>query len=413
MDDNDKIAVFKYGLISNVIYGTTHESQTQYFKEIAKNEYVVPGKSKKIRFKWRTFKKWLHLYRIYGLDGLKPNFRKDKGKSRKIDLPTQNSIKEMFANNNYVTISNFYRVLLKENIIDPDNFTEATLRNYLKTHNLQTSEWIKKPRKSFEASNINLLWTGDFMHGPYVKYGKKKVKSYLCCIIDDYSRLITGGEFFIAESSLSLQKTLKRAVLTYGVPQKFYCDNGKVFVSGYIHMICARLGIALIHSKPYDSPSRGKIERFFLTVRKMFLPTIDYNNDLTIEILNELFKKWLFEIYHKKIHSGTNECPIDRFLNDIPNIKKKEITVEQAENYFYHTIYRLVKNDCTISFNNISYEVPAKYLNQKIEIRYSLEDDSTLKLFENNIQICELKKLDKHFNSENTIKYSAKEVDDV
>jgi len=79
------------------------------------------------------------------------------------------------------------------------------------------------------------------MHGPYATEGKKKLKTYLCAIIDDYSRLITGACFFLSEHSLSLQKTLKQAVLTYGIPQRFYCDNGKVFSSGYIHMVCAKL----------------------------------------------------------------------------------------------------------------------------------------------------------------------------
>lgn len=142
------------------------------------------------------------------------------------------------------------------------------------------------------------------MHGPYVKDGKKKIKSYLCAIIDDYSRVITGGAFYLMESSLSLEKTLKDAVLTYGIPQKLYCDNGKVFVSGYIHQVCAKLGTALIHSKPYDSPSRGKIERFFRTVRDMFLPNIPYNEQLSIEILNNMFKEWLLKQYHHNFHRG-------------------------------------------------------------------------------------------------------------
>ena len=268
MNQDDRIALFKYGLIAPILNGTktTHAS---YFKEIAKKEYEFPpGQGTMQQFKWRTFKKWLHIYRSNGIQGLKPVKRNDKGVSRKVDADIGKEIKQICEEFDFKTVSNLYRYLLKENIISYETFTEVTLRNYLKANNIFFKPCPKKARKSFEAEHINILWTADFMHGPYVRDGKKKVKTYLCAIIDDFSRVIVAARFFKSETSLSLQKTLKQAVLNYAVPIKLYCDNGKVFVSGYIHMVCARLGIALIHSKPYDSPSRGKIvmrsHRYFI-----------------------------------------------------------------------------------------------------------------------------------------------------
>lgn len=104
-----------------------------------------------------------------------------------------------------------------------------------------------------------MLWIADFMHGPYVKDGKAKRKTYLCVIIDCHSRLITGYGFFFAENTFALEVTLKKAVLTYGVPLRYYCDNAKIFVSGYIHMVCARLGIALLHPDPHEPEPCGKV----------------------------------------------------------------------------------------------------------------------------------------------------------
>ena len=232
MTEEDKIAVFKYGLIAPVINDHTI-NQTKYFKKIASIAYDYPGKIEKVQFRYRTFKKWLHLYRKYGYEGLKPSPRGDKGKTRKIKNDIQERIRGLCAEYDFKTISNLYRFLISENIIEPENFTEVTLRNFLKSNRITFGSQEKKPRKAFEVPHINILWTADFMHGPYVKYGKKKIKSYLCAIIDDYSRLITGALFHNVESTLSLQKTFKEAVLGYGVPQKFYCDNGKVvrFVS--------------------------------------------------------------------------------------------------------------------------------------------------------------------------------------
>ena len=89
-----------------------------------------------------------------------------------------------------------------------------------------------------------------------------------------------------------------------------------------------------------------------------------------------------------------------------PYIKRKEIAPHEADGYFYHSIQRTVKNDCTIVFRKTEFEVPAKYIGRKIEIRFPLDNQEKLSLFEDNIQIHALTKLDKHFNSENTIRYS-------
>ena len=74
---------------------------------------------------------------------------------------------------------------------------------------------------------------------------------------------------------------------------------------------CALAGISLIHSKPYDSPSRGKIERFFRTVRDRFLSRL--TSELTLDELNEAFSLWLQEDYHHKHHTGIDQRPIDRY----------------------------------------------------------------------------------------------------
>ena len=409
---DDKIAIFKYGIIAPVINDSSI-NQKQYFERASVREYDFPGKVDRATFNPRTFKKWLHIYRKEGYEGLKPSRRTDRGKSRKISMPLGERIHQLCEEYEFKTISNLYRYLLAEGIIEAENFTEVTLRNFLKANNVAFESQETKPRKAFEAPHINILWTADFMHGPYVTEGRKKLKTYLCAIIDDYSRLITGAQFYLSEHSLSLQKTLKQAVLTYGIPQRFYCDNGKVFSSGYIHMVCAKLGTALIHSKPYDSPSRGKIERFFRTVRDMFIPNLYIEHkSFSIQQLNEAFSRWLLDEYNINIHKSINDTPMDRYLADMSNVSIKTIVPSEADHYFHHTVFRTVKNDSTVTVNNCLYEVPAKYIGKKIEIRYPLDNPRDLRIFENNKQEAVLTKLDKHYNSESRIAYS-REDDDV
>jgi putative transposase len=411
MTEDDKIAIFKYGIIAPVINDSSI-NQKKYFEYAARQEYDFPGKNDRVTFNPRTFKKWLHIYRKQGYEGLKPSRRTDSGKSRKISIPVGEVIAKLCEEYDFKTISNLYRYLIAEGIIEPEHFTEVTLRNFLKANNISFETQKTKPRKAYEVPHINILWTADFMHGPYVSEGKKKLKTYLCAIIDDYSRLITGARFFLSEHSLSLQKTLKQAVLTYGIPQRFYCDNGKVFSSGYIHMVCAKLGAALIHSKPYDSPSRGKIERFFRTVRDMFIPNLYINSkNFSLDELNAAFSQWLLDEYNNNTHKSINDTPMDRYLNDIPNVSIKTIVPAEADHYFHHAIFRTVKNDATVTVDNVLYETPSMYIGKKIEIRYPLDNPHDLRIFENNNQCAVLTKLDKHFNSEARITYSKEEED--
>lgn len=100
--------------------------------------------------------------------------------------------------------------------------------------------------------------------------GKKKRRTFLCAIIDDHSRVIVGSKWSFEENLLTLESAFKEAIFAFGIPERFYCDNGKVFNCAHLQMVGAKLNIALLHSKPYDSPSRGKIERFFYTVGLCF-----------------------------------------------------------------------------------------------------------------------------------------------
>ncbi|MBU0700446.1 DDE-type integrase/transposase/recombinase [bacterium] len=127
------------------------------------------------------------------------------------------------------------------------------------------------------------------------------------------------------ENSSALQVILKNAFLAYGLSKLFYCDNGSVFSSQHLQLVCARLGVTLVHSKPYDSPSRGKIERFFGTVRQDFLPLCSLNTPYSHDQFNQLFLGWLDQ-YHRRFYHGIQQASLDRFLGCMKNIQIRRIS---------------------------------------------------------------------------------------
>ena len=118
----------------------------------------------------------------------------------------------------------------------------------------------------FEAADPNELWCGDALHGPRV--GDRK--TYLFAFLDDHSRLAVGSRFGYAEDTVRLAAALKPALAARGVPAGIYVDNGSAFCDAWLLRACAKLGVRLVHSQPGRPQGRGKIERFFRTVREQF-----------------------------------------------------------------------------------------------------------------------------------------------
>ena len=267
----------------------------------------------------------------------------------------------------------------------------------VKNHGLLSTKARADVRKAFEMEAVNDLWVCDFMHGPRVQVGKQLVKAILCAIIDDHSRMVVGHAFNASETIGSLTIVLKEAFMSYGIPKRLYVDNGPSFSSDLLVRACALAGISLTHSKPYDSPSRGKIERFFRTVRDRFLPGVQ--NGISLEEINEAFYLWLKDDYHHKLHTGIKERPIDRYHVSLEKAAIRRLSKSELDEIFLMRHERVVNNDSTISFKGAIYEAPAAYIRQRIEIRHPIDDPEELYLYDNNIRVGAIKLVDKKENA--------------
>jgi transposase InsO family protein len=255
-------------------------------------------------------------------------------------------------------------------------------------------------RKAYEVDNVNDLWIADFMHGPQVRTGNRSAKAILCAILDDHSRMVVGHAFSTSETISALTVVLKEAFLAYGIPKRLYCDNSSTFSSDLLTRSCAQAGISLIHSKPYDSPSRGKVERFFRTVRERFLSALQ--EGMTLEELNEAFVLWLKDDYHHKLHklhTGIEERPIDRYNASVGRVLIRRLSREELDEIFLIRHERVVNHDATISFKGSLYEAPAAYIRQRIEIRHPIDQPEELYLYDNGLRVGKIKLLDKKENA--------------
>ncbi|MGW4995867.1 DDE-type integrase/transposase/recombinase [Streptomyces mirabilis] len=213
----------------------------------------------------------------------------------------------------------------------------------------------------FEASRPNELWVGDALHGPKIAGHK----AYLFAFVDDNSRAVVGHRWGGAEDSVRLAAALRPALAARGVPEGVYVDNGSAFVDSALLRACARLGIKLIHSTPGPPQGRGKIERFFRTVREQFLVEVDTEKVTDLAILNRLFTAWVEQVYHRRTHSETGQQPLERWLAGAPFPTPTPDALREA---FRWSELRKVAKTATVSLQSNIYNVDASLVGRQVEL---------------------------------------------
>ena len=218
----------------------------------------------------------------------------------------------------------------------------------------------------FEASRCNEIWTGDALHGPVIA-GRK---TYLFAFIDDRSRAVMAARFGFSEDTVRLAAALRPALASRGVPEPVYVDNGSAFVDSWLLRACASLGIKLVHSAPGRPQGRGKIERFFRTVRDQFLVEITEEAAAAItglDELNRLFTAWTETVYHPRAHSETGAPPLRRWQEGVP-VPLPLPTPAQLREAFLWSEFRTVTKTATVSLHGNTYQVDELLAGRKVEL---------------------------------------------
>ena len=245
----------------------------------------------------------------------------------------------------------------------------STVYRFLHHQNLMAPQ-MRKPvdRRKFEAELPNDLWQSDVMHGPKVDVAGKMRKTYLIAIIDDHSRLIVHAAFYLSEKLTSYLIAFEDAIAARGLPRKLYVDNGAAFRSKHLEYITASLAISLIHAKPYMPQGKGKIERWFKTVRSRFLPLFKGTG---LSQLNESLRHWITESYHERIHSATRQTPFERFTGKMHCLRSAPANLK---NYFRKVARRTVSKDRSVTLNGRLYEAPVALIGKRVELLYHDSD---------------------------------------
>lgn len=387
MDDpkSEKVALFRYGLIATLVLERLSRGELmRRTRELAALHYDIPF-SARTTMSVGTLLKWARRYRKGGLDALGPQRRKDRGRSRVISPQLAELIERLKRENPYRTGTTLLRELALSSD-DPNSqpLSAASLYRFLKEHGLTQKQLLQPPaHKKFEAEFANQIWQSDMMFGPYIpRPGGGKQQAMLYAILDDASRLIPHAQFYADEGLESLLDCMRHGIAARGIPVRLYVDNGKVYRSAQLARIAATLGILIVHTPPYQPEGRGKIERFFRSVRERFLASLDLKQITSMEDLNTRLDAWIQTAYHRTPHGGLppNTTPLQRWQRDIERVRQLPPATDVRRLFFYR-LDRVVRRDSTFLLQKRFYEAPAHLAGQKVEVRFDPLDPSQADVF--------------------------------
>ncbi|GGU48335.1 DDE-type integrase/transposase/recombinase [Streptomyces violascens] len=369
-----QVGLFRYGLIQELIDTTlTTRQRGKMARELASQEHTDPF-GRQVRVSRGTLDRWTRHYRAGGFAALVPTPPRVTPRTPIEVLDLAAALKK---ENPQRTAAQIQRILRTTQGWSP---TDRTLQRHFVNTGLTGTGEGGHPASfgRFEATRGNELWTGDALHGP--KIGGRK--TYLFAFIDDHSRAIVGHRFGFAEDTVRLAAALRPALAARGVPETIYVDNGSCFVDSWLLRACASLAIKLTHSKPGRPQGRGKIERFFRTVRDQFLVELDDERVGEIEHLtelNRLFAAWVETVYHRAVHTETGQAPIERWPSSIPKPLPLPSQADLHEAFLWSEI-RTVRKTRTVSLHGNTYEVDPMLVGTKVELVFDPFDLSDIEV---------------------------------
>jgi transposase InsO family protein len=377
--DRKALALFRYGLIADLIH-LPAGSRGLYarLREKAAADYSIPG-SNRIRVAPETLRHWLKAWRRGGFDALVPKGRADRGRSRALPQALADALLSLKEEQPHLSIPQLISAVAGS-VPDAVSLAPSTVHRLLSRAGLMdkagNAAESAQDRRRFAFAHPGQLWMSDVMHGPSVLLPgtRTRRKTYLIAFLDDATRVVPYCAFAMSENTQAFLPVFKQALQRRGIPQRLYVDNGANYRSHQLALVCARLGVALIHARPHQPQGKGKQERFFRTVRSQLLATLSTTDTDSLDALNRRLWAWVEAEYHHNPHRGLDgQTPLDRWAASSTagehTLRLPDPKLDLDALFLVET-KRRVQRDRTVSLNGTLFEVDAALVGYTVTLRH-------------------------------------------
>jgi transposase InsO family protein len=243
-------------------------------------------------------------------------------------------------------VSTVGRILRRRALIDP------------------SSSRAHQPWQRFARSEPNQLWQMDFKgHFPLQRGGR----CHPLTILDDCSRYSIGLAACANEQANTVQASLQSVFASHGLPEQILCDNGPPWSgSGFDYTWLAvwlmRLGIQVIHGRPYHPQTQGKDERFHRTLQHDLLARQDW---LDLPQTQRRFDSYRQLYNHDRPHDALQlAVPAACYRPSLRSLPAQLLPIEYAPG----TLTRRVKTKGEVTFQNRFFYIGRAFIGHDVAI---------------------------------------------
>jgi transposase InsO family protein len=361
-DHYEAVAIFRASVIGPVMHRELGHGQLVHeLRELSEQRFRPPEAKSTRTFSVPTLERWLYAYRAQGIDGLRPARRSDCGYAQELSNDERELLLDIRREHPGASVSLIIDTLVNEGRLEKGLLSEPTLRRLYAAEGLPRRAAKKTDgptaRLRWQAEKPGALWHGDVCHWMECKIDGKTTPVRIHGMLDDASRDIIALEAHKTEKEEDMLVILVDALRRHGKPDAMYFDNGSTYRGDILQTVCARLKITLLHAKPYDPQARGKMERFWRTLREGCLNFM--TNLESLEDLNTRLKAFVDKRYRVSPHGGLlGKTPAKVYATR----DAKVIDESTLRNALTIRNRRRVSNDSVLSFDGTSWELDQSYL---------------------------------------------------
>lgn len=375
-DRRRKEALFRYAVLGELLHRALQRGELGCgLRERAAKLWRGPD-GRERRYAAKTLEEWFYAYRHHGFDGLLPRPRKDRGRVRALTAEVEELIVALKREDPGRSAPLILKELELSGRLRRGQVSVSTIQRLLRRAGLSgPRREIERPaRLRWQATTCGELWQGDALHGPalFDPSAGRALRVKIFALLDDRSRLVPYLRADFHETQQAFLTVFLGAILRRGIPRALLLDNHGSFSGADVEVACAKLRTRLVFTRPHDGPAKGKIERFWRTLRAHVLDRLDMSKVETLDDLNLRLSAWVEAEYNDRAHASLGgKTPLEVWEEDAEEIRWVE-DAASIEVAFTHTIQRAVRLDSTCQIYGGHFEVPPEFRGRAVEITYSL-----------------------------------------
>ena len=303
--------------------------------------------------------------------------RRDRGRSRAIAAEVAEQVLRVKRERPRRSIRRIIRMLERAHIVRVGALHRSTVHRLLAAHGVSARpvRGAGAERRSFLPEHASDLWVGDALHGPPVIAPDGSVrKADLLSQIDGATRFVPHSYCALSEGAADQEHGLKQAIAKHGPPRAYYVDRGSAYIAHSLVLICAELGIRLLHTGVRDCEAKGVIERWHRTWREEVGDELP-DDPLPLAELNAKHWAWLAAEYHARPHDTTGTRPREHWLAELSALRTRPRDTHLDE-ILLHRARRGVRKDGTVRFRGGWWEVRPELVGREVELRFDPTDEA-------------------------------------